>query len=166
MNSLVKCYEADGEITLLFEKNINSSSESNNFSISSGSILSINFDGNKIVLIPGNVTVRPLVINCTVEDTNAGIGNFSRIVARELNYKVFNSPTNLCDYYLQNQSTDLDGKLYYDAVDCNLYYDSLGQQPATDLNGNLLAYIIDENLLVESEGLVNGNCPGWKLPVC
>lgn len=166
MNSLVKCYEADGVITLVFEKEIKSNSENNIFSTSSGDIISTIIDKNTISLEHENLVNRPLVINCTVEDVDSNINTFSRVSSREINYKKFDTKEDLCNYFLSNPSVELDGKLYYDAVDCNLYYDSLGQQPANDLSGLVLVYLIDEEMFVESCELLNGNCPGWTPPIC
>lgn len=167
MNSLVKCYEGDFIITLVFEKNLNPSSFSPlSFTLSSGDVTEANLTGNTVTITYDNVTVRPLILNCTIEDEDLEYGNFSSIVAREFNYKHFNSHQDLCDYFLQSPSNDLNEKIYYDVCDCNLYYDNLGQNQASDLNGFLLIYFEDDNLLLESLELNNGNCIGWQQVQC
>lgn len=167
MNSLVKCYEGDYLITLVFEKNLNPSSViSSNFTLSSGNVTEVSLSDNTVTINYENVTVRPLILNCTVEDVDGDSNTFSRIVAREFNYKHFNTHEDLCSYFSQTPDINLDGKIYYDVTDCNIYYDQFGQNLATDLNDFLLIYHEDDNLFFESYELNSGNCIGWMSPQC
>lgn len=161
MNSLKSCYQANGEIFLVFENNLNSSSiNQSNFTLSSGNVTSVITLENTINLNFENDLNRPLILTCNVEDINNFSATYSRIVALEFNYKLFNNETEIVDYLQNSPNDQLDGKLYYDPIDGKLYYDSLGSQFASDLNGVLLVYN-EEYGYIKSVGLINGINPGW-----
>lgn len=160
MNSLKSCYQSDGEIILVFENNINVNSiTASNFSLSAASITGVTPLDNKITINFENETNRPLILSCEVEDVNNFNATYSRIVARELNYKMFNDDSELSNYLQGSPNTNLDGKIYYDAVDGKIYYDDLGNQFASNLNNIILVH--DGIEYLKSIELINGVSLGW-----
>jgi hypothetical protein len=159
--SLEKCFQVEKTVTLVFSEEIVDA----NISLSSGSIISTTIDVNS-VLVEFENEERPLLVDGLVKNVEGQEITFSRMVAREYNYKTFTQYIDLCNYYLNTPDPNLDSKIYYDGVSGILYYDNLATQPASDLNDFILVYSVDSLEFLEPNDLVSGVISGWKSPRC
>jgi hypothetical protein len=160
--SLDKCFQIEKTVTLVFSDDV---SDVNTISLSSGDIISITSATNSVFVEFDNEN-RPLIVDGSVKMIDGSDLTFSRMVAREYNYKSFTQYIDLCNYYLNEPDTNLDGKIYYDGVSGNLYYDYLATQFAGDLNDFILVYSVDNFEYLEPINLISGVIEGWKSPRC
>lgn len=166
MSSILKCFQADGILSVVFDDEIDINSFTTDyFTISSGTITSISGEGyTASITFEGES--RPLIVSCNVKNLNGDSFNLSKAVLLEYNYKVFPAYIDMCNYYLNTPDSNLDGKIYYDVVDGKLYYDDMGQNFASDLNNFVLVYSLNNSEYLEPLQLSNGVIIGWQSPKC